>query len=188
MSYQYIYDNRGPLEPIPENEIKEDSDYEQNYEKDYEQDYDSENKHDYDSKNDLYGISNLFDDPNRNCKFLNANQIIRNEKTTEKTPFYCELCDKHFTRKDGLKAHYKTFSHIKREERKEISTQSNISDSLTCSIPIRNKDKTIIGYTIVDSEVYQLIINDAISMDPNGYAKICVDGEKSFLHIYVYYD
>lgn len=88
---------------------------------------------------------------------------------------------------DVKRNHTKTFLHFKRLERINILEKAEENNDLTCLIPLRDKNEDIISYTLVDTKVYKLIMNYAISIS-NGYAAILIGNNKHRLHRFIYYN
>jgi len=111
------------------------------------------------------------------------------EGTTEKiTDHFCTQCNSYFCSKQNLKNHFVTLRHKVKLERLEILEISKNSEDAVCSIPLRNRKGMIIDYTIVDKDVYPLIMNYPIYKNAEGYANISIDNKISYLHRYIYYD
>ena len=121
----------------------------------------------------------------------------------------CNICDDIFNNKYALKRHFiKSKTHQKKltelniineipiwekESRKRInlnieikrSSEINIETEV-CSIPMKNKDGILVGFTDVDTLVIDSIIHYAICLN-DGYAHIIVNGKPEPLHQYIYY-
>jgi hypothetical protein len=97
----------------------------------------------------------------------------------------CDICNLNFNFQSVAKSHFLSKTHKIKLERVEILNNTNGDE---CSIPLRNIDSIIVGYTIVDKDIYSLIMNYAICLNEAGYAGITVNGKKFKLHRYIYYE
>jgi len=97
----------------------------------------------------------------------------------------CTICGITFKSRSELITHLDSKNHKKTIER--ITILNNTINDI-CTIPIRNKKGDVIGNTMIDKEIYPLIMDNAININPHGYATIYVNGSSHFLHRYVYYD
>lgn len=110
---------------------------------------------------------------------------LEDEVLIEKTSdHYCDICDHCYSHKSKLMEHLKSLKHKVKLERLEILKNTN---SITCSIPIRNKKGIIVGYTTVDKDVYPFIMNYSINKISGGYVSIKINNKSFSLHRYIYY-
>jgi len=112
-------------------------------------------------------------------------------KSYKKTDYHCGDCDIYFLSEINLNNHFKTLKHEVKLERIKILETSKNSDNIICYIPLRKRRKRknmIIDYTIVDKDIYPLIMNYPIYKNSEGYANITVNNKITSLHRYIYYD
>lgn len=130
-------------------------------------DYKNQSKPSYDSSDDNNEVNPLY------TEFMN--KMVYNKK------FYCEYCDKPFSRKDNLKTHYKTCKEKLKQEilllKKENETLKNIGeiDEKMCNRIVNNIDNSItnnnIDNSIDNSITNNNTINNTIVVKLNNYGE-----------------
>jgi hypothetical protein len=101
--------------------------------------------------------------------------------------YYCKICEIYLVCDSPSKiiVHDKSVKHLNKLERKKLLEES---DGDTITIPLKNNKGNIRGYTVVDKDIYPLIMMYAIQMDHYGYACISINNKSYKLHRYIYYN